>query len=255
MRRQPTPAAMISTTHDGPAEAGHYDRKDDREPRFGMTPRKADAVERADASSSADLTGDSTIQVLERAKRGDRSAARILLERALPPLRRWTRGRLPVYARAGTDTEDVVQDAILGTLKRVERFEHRTVGALQAYLREAVVNRIRDLIRGSRRRGVSVEPAEDLHDNLPSPLEQAIMRERLDEFLAALQRLRPADRQAIVWRVELGYSIDDIARRLGKSKAAAGMTVSRALTRLGNEMNLKGQIVDSGVVTRRKTTP
>jgi RNA polymerase sigma-70 factor (ECF subfamily) len=202
--------------------------------------RKKESVARAATSSIADLTCDSTIQVLERAKRGDRSAARVLLERALPPLRRWTRGRLPAYARAGTDTEDVVQDAILGTLKHVERFEHRTVGALQAYLREAVVNRIRDLIRGSRRRGVAVEPAEEeLRDNLPSPLEQAIMRERLDEFLAALQRLRPADRQAIVWRVELGYSLDDIARRLGKSKAAAGMTVSRALTRLGNEMNLK----------------
>jgi RNA polymerase sigma factor (sigma-70 family) len=69
-----------------------------------------------------------------------------------------------------------------------------------------------------------------------SPLERAIHRERLDEFLAALQRLRPADRQAIVWRVELGYSVAEIARRLGKSDAAAAMTVSRALARLAAEM-------------------
>ena len=147
---------------------------------------------------------DSTIHVLERARRGDHSAARILIERALPPLRRWSRGRLPGYARAGEDTEDVVQDAILGTFKRVKRFEHRTVGGLQAYLREAVVNRIRDLIRGSRRRGLKVPTGEDLRDTLPSPLERAIMRERLDEFLEALQRLRPVDRQVIVWRVNSG---------------------------------------------------
>jgi RNA polymerase sigma-70 factor (ECF subfamily) len=181
---------------------------------------------------------DSTIDVLKRAKQGDHSAARILIERALPPLRRWTRGRLPRYARAGEDTEDVVQDAVMGTLKRVRRFEHRTVGALQAYLREAVVNRIRDLIRRSQRRGVAVDLVEDveLQEMGPSPLERALLHERLDEFLEALQRLRPADRQAIVWRIELGYSIDEIAERLGKSKAAAGMTVSRAMTRLGNEM-------------------
>jgi RNA polymerase sigma factor (sigma-70 family) len=107
-----------------------------------------------------------------------------------------------------------------------------------------VVNRIRDRIRGSRRRGVAVEPLEELPDTEPSPLERAILHERLNEFLEALQRLRPADRQAIVWRVELGYSIDEIARRLGKSKAAAGMTVSRALTRLGSEMGVKPRSED-----------
>ena len=181
---------------------------------------------------------ESTIHVLERAREGDPSAARVLLERALPPLRRWTRGRLPGYARAGLDTEDVVQDALLGTLKRAARFEHRTVGALQAYLREAVVNRIRDLIRGSRRRGIAVGVPEELPDAGPSALERAVLRENLDRFLAAMQRLRPADRQAIVWRVELGYSIDDIARRLGKSKPAAAMTVSRAIARLSKEMGI-----------------
>jgi RNA polymerase sigma-70 factor (ECF subfamily) len=182
---------------------------------------------------------DSTLHVLELAQRGDRSAARILLARALPSLRKWSRGRLPVYARAGFDTEDVVQDAVVNTLKRHARFEHRTVAGLRAYLRTAVINRIRDLIRGSRRRGIAVEVEENLGATEASPLERAILRERLDEFLAALQLLRPADRQAIVWRVELGYSTEEIARRLGKSEAAAAMTVSRALARLAAAMGTK----------------
>lgn len=182
---------------------------------------------------------DSTLHVLERARRGDRSAARILLERALPPLRRWTRGRLPAYARAGIDTEDVVQDAVMNTLKRRDRFEHRTVAGLRAYLRAAVVNRIRDLIRGSRRRGTAVEIDEQRPDADASPLERAILRERLDEFLAALQRLRPSDRQVVIWRVELGLSTAEIARRLGKTEGAAAMTVSRALARLAAEMRAR----------------
>lgn len=180
---------------------------------------------------------DSTLHVLERAKGGDRSAARILIERALPPLRHWSRGRLPRYARSGVDTEDLVQDAVVNTLKRQRAFTHRTVEGLRAYLRTAVINRIRDLIRGSRRRGTVVAVDDEvIVSGDVSPLERAIHRERLDEFLAALQRLRPADRQAIVWRVELGYSVAEIARRLGKSDAAAAMTVSRALARLAFEM-------------------
>ena len=65
------------------------------------------------------------------------------------------------------------------------------------------------------------------------------MQQQIDRFLAALARLRPADRQVIVWRIELGYTADEIAMKLGKSKAAAGMTISRAMTRLAKEMNLE----------------
>jgi RNA polymerase sigma-70 factor (ECF subfamily) len=187
----------------------------------------------------ADISCDSTLDVLERARRGDRSAAQILIARALPPLRRWSRGRVPQYARGAADTEDVVQDAVLGTFKRIERFEHRTVGALQAYLREAVINRIRDLIRTSRRRGVRVALDDDLPVHEPSPLEVAIKRERSARFLEALQALSPADRQVIVWRIELGYSVGEIAERLGKSKAAAGMSVTRAVQRLSKIMNVE----------------
>ena len=181
---------------------------------------------------------DSTLHVLERARGGDGTAARVLIARALPSVRRWARGRLPRYARSDADTEDIVQDAFLRTLRRIARFDHRTVGGLQAYLREAVVNRIRDLLRSSKRRGVAVE-VDSLRDWQPSPLETAIMRQQLDGFLEALRTLRPADRQVIVWRIELGYSAEEIAAKLGKSKAAAGMTITRAMARLARAMNVE----------------
>jgi RNA polymerase sigma-70 factor (ECF subfamily) len=185
-----------------------------------------------------DLSHDSTIHVLERAKNGDDSAARILVGRAVPLLRRWAHGRIPSYSRGYADTDDDVQDAVLQTLKRIKAFEHRSVAALQAYLRESVLNGIRDVIRRTRRRGIPTEPTEDLPDNNPSPLEAAIMKDRSDRFLAALQRLRPADRLAIVWRIELGYSAEEIAKRLGKSTDAARMTINRAVARLAKEMNV-----------------
>jgi RNA polymerase sigma-70 factor, ECF subfamily len=189
--------------------------------------------------SNADQLSDSTVRVLERAQRGDELAAKILIERALSPVRRWARGRLPPYARSGADTEDIVQDAFLKTLRSIKHFQYRTVGGLQAYLRRAVVNRIRDLIRGSKRRGTAMEVDSETRDWMPSPLEAAIMRQQLDRFLEALHKLRPADRLVIVWRIELGYTTEEIATRLGKSKAAAGMTVTRAMSRLAKELHLE----------------
>jgi RNA polymerase sigma-70 factor (ECF subfamily) len=182
---------------------------------------------------------DSTIQVLDKARRGDHSAARILIGRAVPSLRRWAHGRLPAYGRGPADTEDIVNDAVVQSLRRIGLFEHRTVGALQAYLRETVLNRIRDVVRRVRRRGVPEELDERLEDRDLSPFELAIQHERLEKFLEALQRLRPADRQLIVWRVELGYSYAEIAERLGKSNDATAVSVRRALARLAKELGVE----------------
>jgi RNA polymerase sigma factor (sigma-70 family) len=101
------------------------------------------------------------------------------------------------------------------------------------------MNRIRDLIRVVNRRGTDVKLESDPKDWAPSPLEEAIMRQQLDRFLEALGRLRPSDRQVIVWRIELGYTADEIAGKLGKSRAAAGMTVSRAMDKLARELDLE----------------
>jgi RNA polymerase sigma factor (sigma-70 family) len=181
---------------------------------------------------------DSTIRVLERARAGDRSAAIVLLERATPSVREWARGRIPQSVRNDADTEDVVQDAVLRTIRRITSFQHRTVGGMHAYLRASVINRIRDLVRASGRRGAVETLTDDVRSPMPSALEVAITHETFDRFLDALQHLRPADRQLIVWRLQLGYSVDEIATKLGKSKAAAGMSVTRATVRLGEELKL-----------------
>ena len=50
---------------------------------------------------------------------------------------------------------------------------------------------------------------------------------------AALQKLRPADREAIVGRLELQYDYKELAVLLGKPNAnAARVAVTRALARL-----------------------
>ena len=127
-----------------------------------------------------------------------------LLRRYVPALRRWARGRLPRWARDLGDTEDMVQDTVYRTLHNLKTFEHRHEGALQAYLRQAVMNRIRDECRRMARRPDVGELDEELADAGVSPLEAAIGVEALDRYEAALQRLRPDDREVVVARLEMG---------------------------------------------------
>jgi RNA polymerase sigma-70 factor (ECF subfamily) len=185
----------------------------------------------------SDPLEDSTLSLLARARAGDPSALDTLVARHLPRLRRWASGRLPKWARDAVDTTDLVQDTLLQTFKRIDAFEVRGEGALQAYLRQGVLNRIRDQYRKARRRPPPEELDARLEDEAPSPLEMAVGQEALERYESALQRLRPEDREAIIARVELGVSHNELARMLGKPSAnAARMAVERALVRLAAEM-------------------
>jgi RNA polymerase sigma factor (sigma-70 family) len=180
---------------------------------------------------------ESTFELIEKARNGDAEALERLFARHLKPLQRWASGRLPKWARDFTDTDDLVQDTLLHTFKRIDVFEPRRVGALQAYLREAVLNRLRDELRRKGRRGLSVELDAVPLEAQGSPLEEAIGREAVERYERALQRLNPEDREAIVARVELGYSYEDLAEALNKPTAdAARKSAQRALVRLAEEM-------------------
>jgi len=180
---------------------------------------------------------ESTFQLIERARQGDHEALERLFAQHLKPLQRWARGRLPQWARDLADTDDLVQDALAQTFKRLDAFEMRGVGSLRAYLRQAVTNRIRDELRRKGRQ----PPFTDLDgievDDADSPLEQAIGREAVERYERGLQRLTAQEREVIIARVEQGYSYEELAEALGKpTSEAARKAARRALLRLAAEM-------------------
>jgi RNA polymerase sigma-70 factor (ECF subfamily) len=193
--------------------------------------------------TDAARTWESTLSLLARARAGDESAANELFGRYGPPLRRWASGRLPRWARSVSDTPDLVQEALLHTFKNIEGFDHRGEGAFQAYLRQALMNRIRDELRKAQSR----PPRADLDDQLPdsglSPLEAAIGSEAVERYEAALGRLRPAERELVIARVELGLTYSEIAAAADKPSAnAARMAVARAVMRLAEEMDVPREL-------------
>src|SRR5688572_9218867 len=166
--------------------------------------------------TGADDHSTGTLELLELYRGGNSTARDQLIERCLPSLRRWARGRLPQWARSAADTQDLVQDAVMRALPRLHVFEVRRAGALQSYLREAVQNRIYDEVRRVSARPGQAEMPDNVVDEQPSPLEQTITREGYERYKNALQGLRPVEREAIVARLELQYSYEEVATLLGK---------------------------------------
>jgi RNA polymerase sigma factor (sigma-70 family) len=179
------------------------------------------------------LSDQPTLELIVRAKTGDDDATAALLERCLHPLKRWAHGRLPHAARGMLDTDDLVQGVVLRWLSRLPQFEPTHVGALQAYLRQSIVNSIRDEVRRITRQPPPVELPEDVECEAPSQVELAIQSEAYERYRDALAQLRPKDRELIVARVEMQWSLAEIAERFGiVSVEAARMAVSRAVRRL-----------------------
>jgi RNA polymerase sigma-70 factor (ECF subfamily) len=178
-----------------------------------------------------------TVRLLARARAGDGHALNQLFERFGPELRRLARGRLPRHARGAVDTPDLVQDTLVQTFTHIDRFEDRGDGALRAYMRQVLLNRIRDECRRAARR----LPHESLHADAeaggPSPLEAAVGAQVVARYDAALARLPEGDRELVIARFELGLSYPEIAVATGRSTPnAARMALVRALVKLSEAL-------------------
>ena len=186
---------------------------------------------------SAGDSSEATLDLLGRAQQGDEPALSALLERFRPRLERWSTGRIPARARGVLETSDLVQEVLVRTVRRIDLLEARSRREFHAYLRRALQNRIRDEIRRADVRPNAAPLLGHEPDPGDSPLELAIGREQAERYEAALARLKPEDREAIIAKMELQCSYAELADVLGKSSAdAARMAVSRALVRLAEEI-------------------
>jgi RNA polymerase sigma-70 factor (ECF subfamily) len=176
--------------------------------------------------------------LLKRAQEGDPRALEALMARYRPRLERWASGRLPHYARSLFDTADLVQETLLKALEGLDLIEVRGPGFFQAYVRQAVLNRIRDQVRWARRRPGPEGVPEHLEDRTPSPLETAIGMDVLERYDRALEELTEEERQLLHLRIELDYSYEEIAIITERNtRDAARMAVQRALHRLAEIMD------------------
>jgi RNA polymerase sigma factor, sigma-70 family len=185
--------------------------------------------------SDSELLG--TGELLRRAKAGDPEALNRLMARYRPRLIRWAAGRLPANARSLFDTGDLVQETLLRAIQALDGIEIEEPGRFQAYVRTAVLNRVRDQVRWARKRPGTDDAIEDVEDPTPSPLDRAIEADVLERYERSMEQLPDVQRLLVHLRLELRYSYEEIAAIVERSSPdAARMAVSRAIRKLAELM-------------------
>ena len=179
-------------------------------------------------------------RLFERVRQGSRSALGALLARHSVWLRRWTRGRLPAWARNGIDTSDLVQDALHRTIARISTFRAAHSAALRLYLKRTIQNRISDHLRRATI-GLSARPSSErlrLSEEAAPQFQQLLDNETRERYLEGLGQLTPRHRRLVVGRFEFGYTYRQLAfiERLSTPDAAR-MAFRRALVRLSRVMH------------------
>lgn len=178
-----------------------------------------------------------TEALILRVRNGDGRARDALVRRFLPLLRQWAHGRLPRAARDLHETDDLVQLALMRALKNVGHFENEGPGSFLAYLRQILLNQVRDEMRRFSRRPPGEEINPETPDmDAPSAVERLVGAERLRAYEAALGSLPRRQQGLIVMRLELGMSYPEIAAETGGTPDAARVMVARALVHLAKAL-------------------
>ncbi len=127
--------------------------------------------------------------------------------------------------------EDVVQEAFAGLYKQWGSL--RDTGAAIGYLRTAVVNGSRSMLRRRRTARAYVPPDPGTARSAES---LAIMSAEHRAVVEAMQELAPRQREVLVLRYYGGLSEAEIAASTGLSKGTVKSTASRAVAKLGGIM-------------------
>lgn len=178
-----------------------------------------------------------TVTLIGRIRDGDDSAREELFRRCLPLLRRFARGRLPAQRRDMAETDDLVQVTLLRALNNVERFDARGQGAFFAYLRQIMLNAVREEIRRHGARPTHTGNLDAAPAAPDSVVALAVGEQALEAYERGLGQLPVHQREAVILRVEFDMSYAEIAAELEcPSSDAARMQVARGLRRLAELM-------------------
>jgi RNA polymerase sigma-70 factor (sigma-E family) len=123
--------------------------------------------------------------------------------------------------------EEVVQDSFIAMHKGWQRL--RDIDNAPAYLRQAVVNRARSVLR---HRGVVERNVQDAPPDMPSAEHLALARLEQSAVVAALRELTDRQREAITLRYYAGLSEAEIAAAMKVSRGSVKSHTSRGMAAL-----------------------
>lgn len=140
--------------------------------------------------------------------------------------------RTAILFGAGTDADDVVQEAFVSAFRSLRRF--RAGAAFRPWLLQIVVNKAHNAVRGRQRARALVDRAAQWHSDVlgDEPAGNALTVERRAALVRALSDLRPSDREILALRYLLDLSEAETATALGLPRGTVKSRTARALDRL-----------------------
>ncbi len=191
-----------------------------------------------------------SVDLIERARAGDREALNALLSRHRDRLCRMVELRLDTRLQARVDASDVVQEAYVEVVQRLEEYLREPKLPLFLWLRLVVGERLmklhrahlgtqmRDagrevsLYRGALPAASSAALAAQLLGKHTSPTQAVVRAERILRLQEALNALDPVDREVLSLRHFEELTAAESAQVLGIEESAAAKRYFRALKRL-----------------------
>lgn len=191
-----------------------------------------------------------TVQLIERARAGDADALNLIFTCHRERLRRMVDIRLDRRLQARVDASDVLQEAYLEVVQRLDEYLRDPKLPLFLWLRLVVGQRLLKLHRqhlGTQLRDAGREVslyrealptassaalAAQLLGKHTSPTQAAVRAERMLRLQEALNTLDPIDREVLSLRHFEELTRAEAAQVLGIGEAAAAKRYVRALKRL-----------------------
>jgi RNA polymerase sigma-70 factor (ECF subfamily) len=196
-----------------------------------------------------------TERLLERARAGEQRAVEDLLGHHRPYLQRLIELRLDAKLRRRIDASDVVQEAQIEAVRRLEQYLQRPALPFRLWLRQIAYDRLFMLRRQhvlAARRSVdrdiplpdhsSLQLAQQLLAAGPSPSQVSVQREFVSRVRQAVDQLPAAEREILIMRKLEGLSNQETAQLLGTDPATASRRFGRSVIKLRNIL------VQSGLV-------
>ncbi len=184
---------------------------------------------------STDAQRETTAALIARVANGDEQAFLVLVRRLRTPALRLAAGILG----DATEAEDAVQAALVKLWRKAESYRPE-LGAAESWFNRIVVNCCLDR-RRTIRAVAPLEAAADRADEREGPAEAAEAQDRARRTQAAVARLNPRQRAAILLFYGADQSTTEVAEALGTTPKAVEGLLARARAELARMLDGLGK--------------
>jgi RNA polymerase sigma-70 factor (ECF subfamily) len=196
-----------------------------------------------------ETTATSSLGLIERIRQGERAAFTPLFEMYRSRLAVLIHCRLSTQLRAQVEVDDLLQETFMRAFRQLDQFAYRGPGSFMHWLSrisehviiDAARYQNRDKRRAQERVPLRSESNPDGVDPADSKTPSRLLarNESLQRLLQRLDELPEQYREVILLTKMEGLTTEEVAGKLGRSRAAVALLLHRALKQLRQNMNPK----------------